>query len=632
MLILERLSMFTLPWLWRSSGCSCRQVLVLHDSWLTRLCIPRKRYRRIEGRHCGKGAVLASFQSTALTETVIKRGGIDRYAEKCLIRYFQNNMISTAFRKFLAEWIEGSVALYEAGLSQAISSKCDGVLFVASHAESFQVIQCWKESQQQEMEPNRIKVILVNVASAMSTVGSWFYGLAAAIAFIGTVVWQVLRQGVKLRAPARKRFRILMHDYWDVSQNCPWGIRAADFLVNKETIHQKDIFVLLSRQPRHKDRLKQYNSAGLACRAINEVPFTLPFLISICARLARAFSSLMMPSGAVGIIRRRTIGAMLYAVWLENVMWHYSFGALLSCEEHSHVHIVETAVLNRFGAKTVWVPHSLALKPGYSSSYISYDLCPCPGSFLAGLDNGTWNRHMRVKIVGLPANDGLSAGQSMMAREEVRHQIESLRRTHRIVAAFTGSYTPDDFVNERYLSFLRMLSRLAEIDNTVRIVLKPKANEEWPEHGDFLLGQPFESVIGRLVRDGRIVILNPRYGLACSAQYLINQSALSLSTAQYALFGSVWAEALLLGKPSLAYAPPEFRHAPSAGVLYDRWIFDDEERMVEEAVRALRSQRNIETEDAIRDWLDPYRDGHALDRLHAEITAILSPDSQPEAV
>jgi hypothetical protein len=623
MLILERLSLFTLPWLRRASGCHCRQVLILHDNWLTRFFIPRKWYLKIEGRHRGKGAVLASFKSAVLTETLVEGNGIDKFAERGLIGFFRDRMIANAFRKFLAEWIEGSVALYEAGLSQAISCKCDRVLFIASCSESFRIIQRWKEIQEQQLKPDRIEVVLVKVASVMSTVGSWLYSLAVVVAFIGTVIGHVLRQGIMLRAPVREHFRILMHDYWDVSQSRPWDIRAADFLVDKETIHHKDVFVLLSRQPLEKNRLKQYSGSGLACRAINEVPFCLPSLMSICLRLVRAITWLMVPSQAVGIMRRRSVGAMLYGVMLENVMWHYSFGALLSCEEHSHVHIVETAVLNRFGTKTVWIPHSVALKPGYSSSYLSYDLCPCPGSSVADLDNGTWNRRMRVKIIGLPANDALlSDRRSMLAREEVRHQVESVRGEHKVVAAFTGSYTPDDFVDDRYLAFLRILKKLAEAETTVKIILKPKANEEWPEHGDFLLRPPFESVIGRLVRDGRMVILNPRYGLACSAQYLINQSVLSLSTAQYALFGSVWAEALLLGKPSLAFAPPEFRQAPSAGILCDRWVFDDEERMVEEALRALRSQREEER--------DPYRDGHALNRLRAEIITMLNPDAQPE--
>lgn len=626
MLILERLSLLSMPWLLRKSGCQCRRVLVLNDNWLTRFIGPQRWYRRIEGRHRGRGVVLASLCSVSLTEMLLDRWGIDQNAEKSLMAFFQNREILLAFRKFSAEWIEGLVALYEAGLSQAISCNCQNVLFVASRVESWRVIQCWKDIQQQKMKPDRIQVTIARVASVIATIGAWLYSLAAGAALIGAVASQILRQGLCLRVPKRQHFRILMHDYWDLSHGRPWDIRAADFLVDRERLHPKDIFVVLSRQSIEKQRRKQYADAGLICRGLREIPFSIPFMLDLWPRLLKAVYRLLVPSQAVTFARRRVVGTVLYGMSLENLMGHYSFGAVLSCEEHSHVHIAETAVLNRFRTKTVWIPHSVSLKPGYSSSYLSYNLFPSPGSFIANLNNRTWSEHMAIKIVGLPANDGIRGGRSMLAREEVRRQLDGLKATHRIIAAFTGSYSADDFVNDRYLKFLRMLVKLVEIETTIKVIIKPKANEEWPEHADFLSVEPFKSVLGPCVKDGRIIVLNPRNGFACSAQYLIAKSDVSVSTAQYAMFGSVWAEALLLGKPSFAFAPAEFRHAPYAQMLYDRWIFDDEERMVVEISRALRSERDASAEDKIRDSFDPYRDGHALDRLRTEIVSLLTPD------
>jgi hypothetical protein len=397
--------------------------------------------------------------------------------------------------------------------------------------------------------------------------------------------------------------------------------------VDEQHIRREDLLILISRRGNYEELRKQYTGAGIGSADLFGPPVPLKYLISLVPRLLRTVFEFWLPAWSTHpLLSRRTAGAILYGLQLETFLHHYEIGVLLSAEEHSHQHVVETVTLNKFGGRTAWIPHTAFTNTGYPTAYFHYDLLPVQGWFPILTYGNTWSKRMVVKPVGIPTNDGANLSDEDLASQQVRRLIKELKASYKIVGVFTGSYTPDQFVMERNRRFLEVLAQLAEQRGGLRMVVKPKATPEWPENSYFLADEPFRSIIERGIKDQSIIILDPLKDLTCSAQYLIGVSDVVVSTGQYAAFGSVWLEALLLGKPSYVFAPSEFRSAPFADELFDRWLFDDEKKLVSMVIENLQNSEAHGVDERVKYLFDPFNDGRALERLRDEIVRIAKPD------
>ena len=233
---------------------------------------------------------------------------------------------------------------------------------------------------------------------------------------------------------------------------------------------------------------------------------------------------------------------------------------------------------------------------------------------------------MAVRPVGVLWNDEAGRIDVGVVSEPARRALEDAKAAGKIIGAFPGSYHPDEFLMQENQRFLRVLARLVEHDDRLRVVIRPKASTDTPRHAEFLFAEPFRSVLERGVKDRKIFILNPRDGQMGTAQYLIGASDVVVSTGQFEAFGSVWVEALLLGKPSYVLAAPEFRGAPPAPEFFDEWLFDDEEALVNAVLGALRDPPRVAVDERIKRLFDPYNDGRAMERFREEIVALTHRD------
>ena len=209
-----------------------------------------------------------------------------------------------------------------------------------------------------------------------------------------------------------------------------------------------------------------------------------------------------------------------------------------------------------------------------------------------------------------------------MVNDPVRRIIEDAKAGGKIIGAFLGPYCADEFLMEENQRFLRLLARLVERDTRLRVVIRPKASPGSPQYADFLFAEPFRRILEPGVKDRKIVILNPREGSIGTAQYLIGASDVVVSTGQYEAFGSIWVEALLLGKPSYVLAAAEFRRSPQALEFFDEWLFDDAQALADTLIGALQGPPRSGVDERIRHLFDPYNDGRAMERFREAIVTL----------
>lgn len=627
MILLEQLSLaglLRLAGLWKRSPH--RRTVLLKAGRLGRRIAGILGIEVLPDRHRGRGRAQAFLLAIPVTEALLRRGHGDRAAQRALKGFFGTDEIMQAYRKFLLQWTLDALTDWQAALYETVVGGSETVICVPAGRQSAAFLHCWR-TLQPDARPDAIEIVEDGgVALAEACYGS-LYGCLAGLALLAQCLGRLMRQGLCLRAPRPSRYLVALHNYWNVASGRPWDLRSADFLVDGKRVRREDLLLLLSRGGNTEERMRQYREAGIAFVLLSRLPLPVAYAVRLVSRLLKAAICLCLPSLSVHpLLRRRAAGAILYGVSLEVLLQHYRLGVLLNAEEDSYEAVVETAVLNKFGGATSWIPHTV-VGGLFTMAYLHFDLLPLQGWFHAENCGETWNKRMRVRPVGMPTNDLRDHAEATLASDAVRQLVEGFRRDGavKVLGAFTGSYTPDAFVKERYLRFLRALAALAGQAASLRFIIKPKATAEWPEHAYFLSEEPYKSAIRAGVEAGRITVLDPRAGLTCSAQYLMSVSDAVLSTAQHAAFGSVWVEALLLGKPSYVFAPSEFRSAPFAGKFFDRWIFDSEERLVETVTGSLKAPGTGEVDSMIARLFDPFNDGRAIERLRSEVLAVVPP-------
>ncbi|TAJ10919.1 MAG: hypothetical protein EPO61_01165 [Nitrospirae bacterium] len=625
MIVLERLTLFGLLRLARLRSASpARRAVLLNAGPAGRLAARVFGVELLPDTHRGRDRALAFLLAIPVTEALLRKGKEDAGAQRALLAFFGTDEILQAYRKFLLQYSIEAITDWQAALYEALKAGCEAITCLPIGPQSAALLDCWRRLQQ-DAKADAIEIIEDRAGSIASGFYGSLYGGVAGLALLAQWLGRLLHQGLCLRAPRPSRYLVGLHGYWNVASGRPWDLRSADFLVDGTRVRREDLLLLLSRGGNTDERMRQYREAGFAFVLLSGLRAPAAYAVRLVPRLLKAAACLCLPSRSVHpLLRRRAAGAILYGISLEVLLQHYRLGVLLNADEDSYEAVVETAVLNKFGGATSWIPHTV-VGGLFTMAYLHFDLLPLQGWFHAENCGETWNKRMRVRPVGMATNDRPGDAEASLASDAVRRLVEGFRGNGpvKILGAFTGSYTPDTFVQERYRRFLRALALLAERAASLRIIIKPKATEEWPEHAYFLSEEPFRSTIQAGVQNGRITVLDPRAGLTCSAQYLMSLSDTVLSTAQHAAFGSVWVEALLLGKPSYVFAPSEFRSAPFAGKFFDRWIFDHEERLAVVVTDSLTTPGKGEVDGMIAHLFDPFNDGRALERMRSEILAVV---------
>ena len=609
---------------WRRGGCPCGTLLVLRGSWGSRCLrlLDRERIQIISKRNrLRRGHAAASHFTVELTEALLARWHVDRPMEQALVGFFYGDEdVLMAARKNLALWVQDQLARYATAVWMATTRGCRGVTFMPSDPYAVRLLRCWQEARQAR-GPDALDVVehpvLLWIGVLRNTLWSWLVGTG----LLAKGLTKVARQGIVWRRPARRMFRVALHNHHGKSKR-PHDVGFADFLVDGQRVRREEVLLLVSGRRHDVERLRDH-AVGIARAKLFGPPVPLSYLLRLWPRLLSAARWFWVPGGVPhDLLRRRTAGAILYGLSLEVLLHHYAIGVLLNAEEYFSLHAIETVVLHRWGGRTAWIPQTVTYV-GHQTAYLHYDLLPIQGWCPVGPYGKTWSRRMAVRPVGVLWNDEAGRAGAGVVSEQARRALEEAKAGGKVVGAFPGTYFPDEFLAEENQRFLRVLARLVERDDRLRVVIRPKASPDSPWHAEFLFVEPFRSILEPGVKGRKIFILNPREGPMGTAQDLIRASDVVVSTGQFEAFGSVWAEALLLGKPSYVLAAPEFRGAPPAPEFFDEWLFDDEEALVAAVLGALQGVPGSQVDERITHLFDPYNDGRAMERFRAEVAALI---------
>ncbi|RJR49547.1 MAG: hypothetical protein C4576_06635 [Desulfobacteraceae bacterium] len=593
--------------------------MVLDASWFDRLILRvlRMEAETLPRNQVGRGHAIAFCISGKVAEKILEKGVMDEPVQRSLLAFFFNDPnIIMVYRKCLLEWVARDITCYQAALQTALDRKCSSIVYIAGSIQSRQLLEAWKDVQKSCCSD---KLTIREARAFLPRVHSCLVGSSMALALLARIAFHLIRNGVTASARSRQHMAVAIHNQWGGVRKpgSPW---TADFLVDGDTIRRQDLLVLVSRKSTTTDKYtSQYNQSHIQWTEFWHRAFPVPFIRKICSRLVKALLALCAPHPAAHpLLRRRVAGSIWYAIHLETILQSYSIGVLLSCEEHSHLHAVETVLLNQYGGQTAWIPHALTVWTNHVGLYLHFDFIPMQGYLPLTVHAKTWSPCTARAAVGIPTMDSCGSAMEELASDKTRVLIETLREQGKLIAVFPGTFSRDAFVMERHRRLLMAVAELAKRRRVGSIVIKPKRAQS----SAFLFDGPFRAILEEGIKEQGVFILDQKAGWDCTAKYLIRAADVVMSTGQRSAVGSVWAEALMSGRPSYAFTPKEFRLMPGSEALFDRWLFDDEHELAGAVERAIE-QEGISLDPRLQQWFDPYNDGRAIERIRKEISVLL---------
>jgi hypothetical protein len=416
---------------------------------------------------------------------------------------------------------------------------------------------------------------------------------------------------------SRPYFKVASDNKWVPNQYL--GARDDLFLVDGKRFKKEDVLIVFNpRQPEAPE--SRYRAEGVATIDPACLPVPLKFwLTDFMPRVLRFIGSavpLSFSEPLSTVFLRLALQVIRSSVDFEILLQHVRIGTLTSIVEYATSHIVRTLVLNRYGGRTLRLPHSQLDCPGVVSAYLHYDLFCSSGGYLPAAWGESWSPRTRREAVGLMFNEGNGAAPQSEAAEGAEQLIKTLEREgRRLLTVFTGSNTGWDLAEEMDWQTLAFVLKLCRQRDDLVVVIKPKFS-----HESFLEAPRFRALLDPYRGTGRVHFLHRRWGMECTSTY-----ALKHSVACVAAHGSVVAEALAEGVP--VFVPPFPEHkTPWVEQLLGTVFFEsfqDFEAALEASVDgALPRSADLQL---MRKWFDPYCDGRAIERMKELVLALNDP-------
>lgn len=315
----------------------------------------------------------------------------------------------------------------------------------------------------------------------------------------------------------------------------------------------------------------------------------------------------------VAYLRWATLRLFFVGIKWEILFERYRLWAIWSNEERDFDDAIGTVVAHHYGVKTILIPNWTFPRKGFASAYFDYHAMFPAGHFAQEAFGKTWNPRMATHPVGIAVNDNQSLPEEQLASEKTRRLVEMLRRKWRLVAVFPGSYQGEQYTEERFLKLFQACRLLLNRRVDVCILLKPKVKTGYFKAADLLMRPEFMELLAGF-RGERFFFLDPREGFSSSAAYLVKACDLVLSTAGYNSVGSVWVEALMMGKPSFALNPPLIG-TPFLREFEGSLLFEEGVPLVEAMGAALDGRWRMPVPDRLQFLFDPFCDQQAIPRI-----------------
>lgn len=589
---------------------------------LVKALAPRKTVEPFDHEVVPQAMTGAAQLTWSATESVYRQGG-EALADipRAMEAFFADASATLAIKKGLSVWIEGRLRVF-LGLLALARAEGARVVFVPGDPTDAAI---FTHLQREGLlgQPASLVISLDAFGRLRSRLKLFAFRILALLFPLVESVGLLVKRGARLRRPEKRSYKVAFPNAWGVKTAGP-GFRNALFCVDGEKIRREDLLVLLSRAgPRQPERA-EYQAAGIDAVDPKVLKVPLSYLVSdLSPRLWR--SCLRAGLSRKTILHWRVIHLALrvihQAVNWELIAQYYAIGVLLNTEEHSFSHIIETMVMNRYGAKTMWLPYAPILRDGSPSLYFHYDLFASGGWFLPTAYGHTWSPRMQIVTVGVPNNDQIQPHDEGRAALQGIEHIQALKGRYRLVVAFPGSFRDPRFIH-RYIALLKVLGKILDGWRDACVVLKPKE----VSRDKVICTTPLRELIEERTTGGRFVVPDPTWeSNRWLTQYLMRVSDLCISTSAWnAPVGGAWVEALMLGKPSFAYNPQAMYEVPLLKEWKSKLIFEEEDGLLAAVGEVLEGRWTMSeaTRERLRHLFDPYCDGAATRRIIDEMVKL----------
>lgn len=401
-------------------------------------------------------------------------------------------------------------------------------------------------------------------------------------------------------------------------------IRSDLFLADGKRILLGDILVILSKvyvpSLGSPDR---YERLGVSCTDTDGWSMPVWHLLrEVLPRFLR-FNALLCldPETSPADAYLKDVATMLVGSSLpwEAFMQHYRVDCLIDDEEFSPLHIVKTMILNRYGGRTLRLPHSMIDTPGSLLSYLHYDVFASPSEYPRLDYSSSWSAHTACVPVGQMFNDSLSDPRLQSGSEKAKTLLERLRTEGKqVLVVLTDStfWWADNATGlpRQHDSFriIRIALDIARERDDLVVLVKPKGGKV-----SFLKHPPYSDVLAPARDAGKAYVLTPEDGYGATDDYAVAlQFVLPYATVCLCMSGSAVYESLAAGVPVFALPYSPSHRTSLTERLREIVVFNDEGRLRQEIEQVLDSGKWSPPEEIVN-LVDPFRDGRAIERLRA---------------
>lgn len=443
-------------------------------------------------------------------------------------------------------------------------------------------------------------------------------GLVAITFVLALFIFNLLSRGLCL--PVRpKKFKII--------KEATWGLRNPvfrdDFFIDNEKLLKKDLllYTLGSNEPSRVLADKDAQNSEYEHININKLKIPVNLL---CQRLFKYHFQFPLIFILKNFINKQNY---LLKEWLtllharaivyEVLLSRYQIGLELSIKEVSLGHILETIILNNYGAKSViyhWSDMTSydAVTEHFKSFniYLIWGKAHCRGKqyFVDNtIEIGCWVKH----------NFGGFTRNKRNIYEKLKLPIDGYKG-YKVLAFYDEDFTPDiHFTEAVLLDFWQMVSELIEDRKDIIGILKPKSNYYTSMSSG--AKEIFNNIKQRCLNSGRFYFINDPREVAVTEVIAMSDINITMGVASPSTI------ALLCGKIGLYYDTTGDDYHPFAQKYRNKVVFNNKRDLfsaVNKIIDGGYNPLNEIEEEILKDY-DQFRDEKGVERFREALLANL---------
>ncbi len=588
-------------------------------NFLSKILLPVNRFKDFKEISYPEAVGKAGEESIKITEFIWNNLNNNRFVESSLLAFFKNIDIVYSFKRQLNNYVENTLINYFKILNLT-SEQNKNVIFVPKDKTSLKIIEVYNEQSSIKLPNNFTIHSYGKILNSIYSTYKFFLNILYPFILIFIVI---KNKGVCFKSPIKKIYKIAGSNTFGVKTQ---GIYPNDiFFTDNLNFNKKDTIIITHKKFNGKIRnIEEYLKEEVDTVDPDELKIPVNYLLKFSIRLIKTstFSSLITSKTFIDYFK----SALFYQIYVslnwELLFEHYTFKIIWSNEDKQFEDELITVIANKYNIKHLLIPNFLISKTGCASAYHNYNYIFCSGHYFQDAYGKTWNKNNNIIFTGIPMNDQLNLKDSQLASENTQKLIKKLKKDNKIISIFTGSYQGEKHSEDRYFKMVKMCKNIIEMHKNVCIILKPKIKKSYFKAINMFTENPeFIKLINSIPKN-KFFIIDPKEGYECSATYLMKNSNITISMAGDAYpLSSVWAEALMMNKPSFAYNPP-FVDLPLLKEFKDTLIFSEEKGIINAVNNALKDQWKMPHEERLKYLFDPYCDGKAIERIIKKMNEI----------